>query len=209
MFIALMSAAGAALLSSPVADPHAAVTTPMECELHVWPALRMDSLGEGWVLNDVENRALRVNPVPLPTLLPPDKQIQLLSSIDLANLIGRKGYHVTFHSDVPPWRAPGSPHIRRTPSTLACYAEMTVEKVFYHYSPLMQRELRMLVTIDQFDGAGAAASTFSTWGQSDLSVFPPKTEADISRSYTDLDRSFITAITSFAGYFASWRSKKH
>jgi hypothetical protein len=184
------------------------------CELHIWTAASMSSLGEGALLNHVEGQALRNAKVPLPALLEPSQQVQLLKSLDVPTTIGHADYTAIFHSEAAPRRMIGVPHFRRTTSTSSCYAEMSLDKIFYHYSPLMSAELRTLVTFDEFGENTEARSSFSSWGTAPLSAFPPKTIEGRDAAMNDLSSAFLGTVKAFAshmieGSMKAPKSKSH
>ncbi|MBB6124439.1 hypothetical protein [Sphingobium subterraneum] len=178
------------------------------CELHIWPAASMSSLGEGALLNHVQGQALRDAKIPVSTPLEPEQQIRLLTSLDLPSATDHRGYSINVHPEPASHRLIGAPHIRRTSSTARCYAEMSLDKIFYHYSPLMKAELRTLVTFDDFGEGTEARSIFSSWGTAPLSAFPPKTIEGRDAALSDLNSAFVASLKAFAAHMLEAKTKQ-
>jgi hypothetical protein len=179
---------------------NASIIEAKGCELHIWPASTLSSLGEGAWLNHVEGQALRTAKVPLGPLLTSEQQINLISSMNTADVMGRTNYLLVVHVEPAPHRLISAPHLRRTTSRAQCYAELSIEKIFYHYSPLMKSEIRTLVTFDEFGAGPEALSTFSSWGTASLTAFPPKTPDDRETAISNLNAAFLDSIIAFAGH---------
>ena len=171
------------------------------CELHVWPAPELKATTQGWWSNDVVNRAFDPahGGVEPPKALIPGSQIAVLRALDLANLIQDAPANIVIH-DEPLSRAAAMASERQSASTSPCYSELIVSQIFYERDPLSGRSLRTLVVHRRFGDAPTVKSSFSTWAQTKLIVFPAADPAQRAAADAELIQAYRNNLYSFIAY---------
>lgn len=171
------------------------------CELHVWPAPELKATTQGWWSNDVVNRAFDPahGGVEPPKALVPHSQTVILKVLDLAELTGDAPANVIVHDEPLP-RAAATAAERQSTSASPCYSELIVSQIFYERDPLSGRSLRTLVVHRRFGDAPAVKSSFSTWAQTKLIVFPATDPADHAAAETELIQAYRNNLLTFVAY---------
>jgi hypothetical protein len=182
-----------ALASSGVA----AQTTAQPCELHIWPAERMNSVTTGWLsgfgmigaLADSSMHAGRdsSNKAQIASALDSQSQLVALQSLDLSTLLTLKpGTIFVTHEKPLERKTMNSIKTRRSDSTSACYSELVVADVAYQKSPIYGRSLRTLFMFRDFGTGQKIGYEYKAWGGNGLKLFPPKEGEDAIASIDEL-----------------------
>jgi hypothetical protein len=195
--LVLGGSAGAAQAPALLAPP------PVLCELHVWPSPQIKALSEGWVSNDVVDKAFdpAKGGVPRPQVLSPEAQAELLSKAAVDKMVGLAPARVIVHHEPLPHGAATAPR-RNADSSSGCYMELIVGQIAYEKSALTRRSLRSLLTLRRFEGDSAPRSTFETWAGSTLELFPPQTPDKAEAANAELVAAYLGNIRKFGEYAA-------
>lgn len=171
------------------------------CELHVWPAAEIKSVTQGWVWNHTVNQAFDqgLGGIVRPKVLAPERQVELLATLDLPKLLALPPSAVTIHP-APLARTATATKTRLSGATTGCYAEMIVSQNFYDSAPLAPRALRSLIVLRRFGAAPEAESSFSTWADTSLAIFPAKVAANAEAADREIAQAYTANIRIFAGY---------
>jgi hypothetical protein len=177
------------------------------CEIHVWPAAKLNTLTEGAIWNNVLDSAVtprsggvRERVVPAAGPLDPEGQLHLIESVDLPALLRVPGAQVIIHNEVARRRATGGATGRQTNSDSKCYSELTVAKNFFNRSGLAERTLRTLFILDDYGNQPLPRRSFVAWGSTELQIFPAKVAEREQAASEELARAFQTNTRQFAGY---------
>ncbi|MDP5277887.1 hypothetical protein Q9Q95_03025 [Sphingomonas sp. DG1-23] len=179
----LMSAlAGAAALLTSV-DAAAQEAGAAPCELHIWPAERMNSSTTG-LLGGLVGAAINAkkdagNKAQLASALDSPSQLDALQSLDLQTLIVLKPATVIVRHETPLERKTmNKVKTRRSDSTANCYSELIVADVFYSKHIMYGRSLKTLFMIRDFGNDQKIDFEYKAWGGNGLKLFPPKEGED-------------------------------
>ena len=200
MFILLAGATAA------LAAPARAQSAP--CELHIWPAERMQSQTTGLLGGGLLDAALHSgrdasNKAQLASALDSPSQIDALQSLPLADLIGLKPGTVVVRHETPLERKTmNKVKTRRSDSKAACYRELIVADVFYHKAAIYGRSLKTLFMIRDFGADDKIDYEYKAWGGNGLKLFPPKEGED---AIAALDELVVTFKKNFEEYAANAR----
>ena len=214
----LINAMAAAFCVAPTAASGAQdVPTPSTggCEIHVWPAARFNTLTEGAIWNNSMDSGFNNRPrkadertVPEHGPLDPDNQLKMLSSLDLPTLFHNPGARVVVHDEAAKRRAIGPATGRQSPSTSACYMELTVAKNFFNRSNLTDRTLRTMFIFDDYGDQAMPKKSFVAWGVTALQIFPAKQPELAQAASDELAKAFRDNVAQFAGYAFAPAKKK-
>ena len=188
----LGSAAALPALAQDTATAPAAAPTAAACELHIWPAERMNSvtmglLGGGLLDAAIHAKRDAANKATLATALDSPSQLDALQSLDLATLIQLKPGTVIVRHETPLERKTmNKVQTRRSDSTATCYSELIVADVFYQKSTLYGRSLRTLFMIRDFGNDQKIDWEYKAWGGNGLKLFPPKEGEDAVAALDEL-----------------------
>lgn len=181
--------------------PAGAAPAKNSCELHVWPTAGVNSMFYGWTHGSTVNAAAKGRkgyPAVPNDPLPPARQIELLQALPLEQLLERPAGQVIYHPqplDRMAARRPG----RHTDSIATCYGELIVGDIFYEEAVFSSRSLRTLFDYRAFNGEpGAAPTRFMTWAEQPLTLFPPKTDGDMSAALAEIGQVFGGEFRDFA-----------
>lgn len=179
------------------------------CELHVWPAAELKSTSQGWIWNHTVNQAFDPSKggVDRPRVLAAARQIDLLGKLDLPDLFKLGEVSTLVHAEALPRTATSNKH-RLSNSTSPCYAELVVSQNFYDAAPLAPRALRTLFVLRKFGDAPEAQTSFSTWADTSLEVFPARTAELAEAADREISAAFSTNVRIFAGYLSRPQKKK-
>lgn len=175
-----IAAFGAALCTSTGAMAQDAAP----CELHIWPAERMNSVTTGLLGGGLLDAAIHSgrdasNKASLASALDSPSQLDALTSLNLHELLELKPGTVLVKHETPLERKTmNKVKTRRSDSTAACYSELIVADVFYQKAAIYGRSLRTLFMVREFDPAQKIAFEYKAWGGNGLKLFPPKEGED-------------------------------
>lgn len=189
------------VVASAQAQDAAGPASGQSCELHVWPAMELKSTSQGWVWNHTVNQAFDPSKggVERPRVLSPARQIELLNKLDLPDLFKLGGASTTVHLE-PLARTATSNRSRLSGSTSPCYTELVVSQNFYDVAPMAPRELRTLFVLRKFGDTPETQTSFSTWADTALDIFPAKTAELAEAADREISAAFSTNVRIFAGY---------
>lgn len=185
----------------PAADPPA-------CELHVWPAGPVRAMTQGWVQNHVNDLAYKrpTGGFAKPEILTPERQATLLRAADLPSKLGLPAGTMLVAHDAPLPRADASRTDRHIADGPACYAELILHQVVFDDAALAKRSLKTLIAYRRFDEA--APARFSTWAETDLSVFPAKRPELQDAADAELIAAYGENLREFARYATAPKKAK-
>ncbi|MCA1197441.1 hypothetical protein K9B35_05635 [Sphingomonas sp. R647] len=175
-----LAAFGAALFGSTGAMAQEAAP----CELHIWPAERMNSVTTGLLGGGLLDAAIHSgrdasNKASLASALDSPSQLDALESLNLHELLQLKPGTVLVKHETPLERKTMNKiKTRRSDSTAACYSELIVADVFYQKAMIYGRSLNTLFMFREFDPAQKIAFQYKAWGGNGLKLFPPKEGED-------------------------------
>lgn len=182
----------------------AAAQETAACELHIWPAERMNSvttglLGGGLIDAAIHSGRDASNKASLASALDSPSQLDALESLDLKELLQLKPGTVLVKHETPLERKTmNKVKTRRSDSTAACYSELIVADVFYQKAAIYGRSLRTLFMLREFSGQKIAFE-YKAWGGNGLKLFPPKEGEDSIAALDEL-------VTVFKGNFEEYAS---
>lgn len=186
----------------------AAAQEAAPCELHIWPAERMNSVTTGLLGGGLLDAAIHSgrdasNKASLASALDSPSQLDALESLDLKELLQLKPGTVLVKHDSPLERKTMNKiKTRRSDSTATCYSELIVADVFYQKAAIYGRSLRTLFMVREFDSAQKIAFEYKAWGGNGLKLFPPKEGED---SIAALDELVTVFKKNFEEYAANAR----
>jgi len=200
-----------AAAQSPDATASAIPAAMEACELHVWPSTGLRSVFHGWLHGGIVDGAVtgrdgypEVPPEPLVTA----RQIALLETAGLDNLLGRPGYAVTIHP------APlTSVKIRQSRTRLIasqsnCYAELILEDAFFQEDFVNGGSLKMLIRFRDFGPGKGPMQQFGTWTRTPLKLFPPKEPSQYQAAVAELEAAFRANLAEFAAAREGGKKRK-
>jgi hypothetical protein len=170
----------------------AAAQTAAPCELHVWPAERMNSITTGLLGGGLIDAAMHSgrdasNKAQLASALDSPSQLGALKSLDLVQLLVLKpGTILVTHVQPLERKTMNSVKTRRSDSTATCYSELIVADVFYQKAAIYGRSLRTLFMYRDFGNDQKIDYEYKAWGGNGLKLFPPKEGEDAVASIDEL-----------------------
>jgi len=190
---------------APQAAPAVAVSAPAvaPCELHIWPAERMNSMTTGWLGGGLLDAAIHAkkdagNKASLASALDSPSQLDALQSLDLNQLLSRNPGTVVVRHETPIERKTmNNVKTRRSDSTASCYSELIVADVFYQKSAVWGRTLRTLFMLRDFGNDQKIDFQYKAWGGNPIKLFPPKEGEDAIAALDEL-------VTVFKGNFVEY-----
>ena len=207
--VAQPDAASAASIAPAV--PAAAVAQP-QCELHVWPAERFQSVTSGWgssfgmlgALADAAGHANgdKARRSQLASALDSEGQLHALQQLDLPNLLHLPASRIVAHPEALDPKTVNKIMTRRSDSTSPCYNELIVTSVFYQKAAVWGRSLRTSFVLRQFNNPAGTPLVKKTTGGNGLKIFPAKEGEDTTAADAELvsifQKNFTEATANFA-----------
>lgn len=169
-----------------------ATTAPAACELHIWPAERMNSMSMGLLgggLLDAMAHAGRdaSNRTQMASALDSPSQLDALQSLDLLTELGLPAGTAIVRHETPLERhTMNSIKTRRADSTANCYYELITADVLYMKSTLYGRSLRTLFMLRAFGDDQHIDFEYKAWGGNRLHHFPPHEGEDVTVAINEL-----------------------
>lgn len=174
------------------------------CELHVWPAERMNSVTTGWLGGGLIEGALNSgkdanNKTLLASALDSPSQLDALQDLDLRTLLSLSpGTTIVRHETPLERKTMNKVKERRAESTSKCYSELIVADVFYQKAAIYGRSLRTLFMVRQFGNDQKIDKEYKAWGGNGLKLFPPKEGEDAVAALDELVTVYKANFEEFA-----------
>lgn len=162
------------------------------CELHIWPAERMNSMTTGLLGGGLLDAALHSgkdasNKAQMASALDSPSQLDALQSLKLTDLLNRQPGTVIVRHETPLERKTmNKVKTRRSDSTAACYSELIVADVFYQKAAIYGRSLRTLFMLRDFGNDQTIDYEYKAWGGNGLKLFPAKEGEDATAALNEL-----------------------
>jgi hypothetical protein len=195
---ALSALLALALAGQPAASPAG------DCELHVWPADGLTSIFYGMIHGGIVNggqQGRRGYPRIPADAMTAAIQADQLTQAGPQNALGLANYRLVVHADALPSRTIRTAMARISDSHSTCYAELMVDDVVLQQDWVNGAKLRVLYRYRDFGADAWQRTSFTTWADTNLSSFPPTTEADLPRALTELRAAFRGSILVFANQY--------
>jgi hypothetical protein len=174
------------------------------CELHVWPAERMNSVTTGWLGGGLIEGALNSgkdanNKTLLASALDSPSQLDALQDLDLRTLLTLSpGTTIVRHETPLERKTMNKVKERRADSASKCYSELIVADVFYQKAAIYGRSLRTLFMVRQFGNDQKIDKEYKAWGGNGLKLFPPKEGEDAVAALDELVTVYKANFEEFA-----------
>lgn len=181
-----------ALVASTTAVAQDATQAPNGCELHVWPAERMNSVTTGLLGGGLIDAALHSgkdasNKAQMASALDSPSQLDALQSLDLLTMLELKpGTTIIRHEAPLERKTMNKVKTRRSDSTATCYSELIVADVFYQKAAIYGRSLRTLFMLRNFGNDQKIDYEYKAWGGNGLKLFPAKEGEDAVAALDEL-----------------------
>jgi len=205
----LLILASCGLTSIAIAQPpssgtaEASDTAAPACELHIWPSAGLESVTEGWLLNQTRNQALRGkagDATELAEALEPRAQLDAIGTLDLPGAFHLGRARLIVHKDPLPAGPAGTSKIRQAASTNPCYVEFIIRRLVYARNGFAGGALQGFFTIRAFDAQGALSRSFTSMADAPLAIFPWKGPQDAESGRNELRNALRADILTFASY---------
>lgn len=174
------------------------------CELHVWPAERMNSVTTGWLGGGLLESALNSgkdanNKTLLASALDSPSQLDALQELELRTLLNlTPGTTIIRHEEPLERKTMNKIKERRAESASTCYSELIVADVFYQKAAIYGRSLKTLFMVRQFGNDQKIDKEFKAWGGNGLKLFPPKEGEDAIAALDELVSVYKANFEEFA-----------
>jgi hypothetical protein len=201
---ALLASAAGAQDASVATEPSATGTAEEPaCELHVWPAERVQSmttgvLGPGLLNSAIEGGRDQRNRTAMSSALDPEGQAAALEPLDLPASLALPPSKVILHKEPLDRKTINKISTRRAPSTSNCYAELMVADQLFQQDWIMGRTLRTLFMLRDFGTKTDKPVIYKAWGGNPIKLFPPKEGEDVEAAYRELGEVFMKNFEEFA-----------
>jgi hypothetical protein len=196
---------------APTIVPAVTAAPAPQCELHVWPAERFQSVSSGWgasfgVLGALADTAAHAKGdksrrTQLASALDSEGQLNALEKLDLITLLRLPPSKVVTHAAALDRKTVNKIMTRRSDSTTSCYSELIVTDVLYQRAAMWGRSLRTSFMLRQFNNAGVPLIKKTTGGNG-LKIFPAKEGEDTTAADGELVGVFQKNFTEAAENFA-------
>jgi hypothetical protein len=184
--------------SQPVARQGLAPTVTADgCELHIWPAERMQSQSTGWlggfgmigaVLDQAASaKANSARQSLIASALDSNGQLDALLTLDLRTSLSRTpGTTLVVHETAPVRNSINKIKTRRSESTALCYSELIVADVLFQKNAILGRSLKTLFMFRDFGNDQKIDKEYKAWGGNGVKLFPPKEGEDAVAALDEL-----------------------
>ncbi len=196
-----------ALIDLPALGATNAPTTT--CELHVWPADDLQAVSQGWLWNNTVNQDFNAakGGKPRPEALVADRQLALIKAMDLPAMLGLEPREIVTHPE-PLSRSAAAATTRNVDSQSTCYDELVVSKLFYDRAPVAGKSLKTMIVLRRFGEAPELKSSFATWAETGLKVYPAATPDQSEAAEAELATAYQSNLRKFAGYVTAPKKTK-
>ncbi|MGC6329112.1 hypothetical protein [Rhizorhabdus sp. FW153] len=174
------------------------------CELHIWPAERMNSITMGLLGGGLLDAAIHANRdasnrTLLASALDSPSQLDALLALDLRTMLKMSpGTTIVTHAKPLERKTMNAVKTRRSDSKSTCYSELIVADVFYQKSTLYGRSLRTLFMVREFGKDQTIDFEYKAWGGNGLQRFPPKEGEDALAALDELVSVFKANFAEYA-----------
>jgi hypothetical protein len=174
------------------------------CELHIWPAERMNSVTTGWLGGGVIEAAMNSgkdanNKTLLASALDSSSQLDALQDLELRTLLPlTPGTTIIRHEQPLELKTISKVKTRRAHSASTCYSELIVADVLYQKAAIYGRSLRTLFIVRQFGNDQKVDKEYKAWGGNGLKLFPPKEGEDAIAALDELVAVYKANFEEFA-----------
>lgn len=197
------SAAVAQEMPATVDAPAAVPAQEPACELHVWPAERVQSmttgvLGPGLLNAAIEGGRDQRNRTAMSSALDPEGQAAALEPLDLPAALALPPSRVILHKEPLDRKTINKISTRRAPSTSNCYAELMVADQLFQQDWIIGRSLRTLFMLRDFGAKSDKPNIYKAWGGNPIKLFPPKEGEDVEAAFRELGEVFMKNFEEFA-----------
>lgn len=198
----LIGSIGLAALALASAGAARAQDAAAGCEFHVWPGEGLTSIFYGLLHGGIVNggqQGRRGYPRVPPEAISTADQARLLEAAAPQRLMTHPDHRLIVHAEALDSRTIRTTPGRIAPSASACYAELIVDDVVLQQDFVNGAKLRVLFRYRDFGPGAQPRRSFTTWADTPLGSFPPRTEADIPAALAELRTAFGHDINVFAG----------
>lgn len=174
------------------------------CELHIWPAERMNAMTTGWLGGGLLEAAMNSgkdanNKTLMASALDSPSQLDALQELDLRTLLPlTPGTTIVRHEEPLERKTMNKIKTRRAESTSTCYSELIVADVFYQKAAIYGRSLRTLFMVRDFGNDQKIDKEYKAWGGNGLKLFPPKEGEDAIAALDELVSVYKANFEEFA-----------
>jgi hypothetical protein len=206
--------ASAGTVEAPAAPIIVRSAVETQCELHVYPAERFNSMSTGLLGGGLIDAALHAdkdksNRTQMASALDPAGQIAALQSMDLINLLKLQPANIIFHPTALERETVGKVKTRRAESQSPCYSELIMLDVLYQKAAIYGRSLRTLIWFRDFGSSQNKSVNYRGLGGNGLELFPAKEGEDVQAANAELVDVFKLNLTEYAANaIRSRKSKK-
>jgi len=205
--------AAPAAAPAPVVAQAAPAAPAPQCELHVWPAQRFQSVSSGWggamfgVLGAVVDAAAhaegdKARRSQIGAALDSEGQLHALQQLDLQTLLRLPASRIVAHAEALDPKTVNNVLTRRSDSTAPCYNELIVQSVLYTRAAMWGRSLRTTFVFRQFNNGAGNPLIKKTTGGNSLKIFPAKPGTDTTAADAELVDTFKKNFTEATENFA-------
>jgi hypothetical protein len=201
---ALLALAWASLAAARGQDAPAAApgTTSGGCEFHAWPGEGLTSIFYGLLHGGIVNggqQGRRGYPRVPPGAMATAIQAELLAEAQPQRAMNHPDHRLIVHPEALDSRTIRTSRGRIAESASPCYVELIVDDVVLQQDFVNGAKLRVLFRYREFGPDAQPRNSFTTWADTSLDSFPPRTEADIPEALREMRGAFRRDITEFAG----------
>lgn len=187
----------------PSAEAARAAPAEAQCELHVWPAERVQSmttglLGPGLLNSAIEGGRDQRNRTAMASALDPEGQAAALEPLDLPTKLALPPSRVILHQQPLDRKTINKISTRRAQSPSPCYAELMVADQMFQQDWMFGRTLRTLFMVRDFGAKADKPAIYKAWGGNPIKLFPPKEGEDVEAAYRELGEVFLQNFEEFA-----------
>lgn len=177
---------------SPETVTHAPTGAADGCELHIWPAERLNSITTGLLGGGLLDAAIHANrdstnKTLMASALDSQSQLDALLTLDLRGLLKlTPGTTIVTHATPIERKTMNEVKARRADSKAKCYAELIVADLIYQKAAIYGRTLRTLFMVRDFGSDDRIDFQYKAWGGNGLKLFPPKPDEDAIAALDEL-----------------------
>lgn len=198
-----------------VVTPSAATAAPAagQCELHVWPAERFQSMTTGWLGGGLLDAAVhadgdKARRSKLASALDSEGQLSALQQMELVKMLGLQPSTVVAHNEALDRKTVKKIKTRRATSSSPCYSELIVTDVMYTKAAMWGRSLTTGFMLRNFGADAVNPLIKSTNGGNGLKIFPAKEGTDTTAADAELVAVFQKNFSEASENFAKQAGKR-
>lgn len=134
-------------------------------------------------------------------------QLKLLATLKLDEITGLPGYKVVLHDQPLSTSAIRSTPGRHAADGASCYAELMIEDIVFQNNAINGKWLNVIFRFRDFDGA-QPKRTFGNYILERITVFPPKSDAELAAGLKEMEQAYIAAVYDFGKALNAPKKKK-